>query len=301
MKEEKNKGLRILGLVLCAIIHVILAMITGPFSTEQTTIYNGVLAQVQVILSVIMVTTCFQQGFITACIVNAFSALSGLSGALHNPKAIPGVIIPIITIATITIIYTNLSQNRTITQELKDQYEKSMDANRVMQEKDEAIRAIAYTDTLTGMYNMRYFREKIDEAIRLNMAFTVIYTDIDNFKTINDTFGPKTGDAALKIYADRVAAYCGRRSVCARTNGDEFGIILTGEQSEADVMNTIEQLRAIFGKQITAQMTTLSVTASFGVVSFPKDGSDTETLLDHAVMAVYNAKANGKDRPCFFS
>jgi len=299
--NEKNKGLHIFILVLCAIVHLAVALITGPLTTAATQPFNGVLAQIQVIVSTVLVVTNHKRGYITVCILNIFSILSAISGALHNRNAIAGLVIPAITIATMTIIYTNIMQNQAITHELKEQYEKSMDDNRIMREKDEAIRAIAYTDALTGMYNMRYFREKLDEAIRLQMPFSVIYVDIDDFKKINDTFGPKTGDAALKIYAERVAAYCGRRYVCARTNGDEFGIILTGEQTEADILNIIEQLRPLFNKQITAQMTILNVTASFGIVSHPKDGNDTENLLDHAIMAVYNAKANGKDRSCFFS
>ena len=69
----------------------------------------------------------------------------------------------------------------------------------------------------------------------------------------------------------------------------------------ADILNMIEQLRTMFSKQITAQLTSLSVTASFGIVVYPSDGNNTELLLDNAIIAVYNAKANGKDRPCFFS
>jgi len=301
--EEKNKGKNIAVMVICSILYLILFLIMGPMKLDAISPYMGVLSSLLVVLNTVMVVTNRQRGFIVACVLSAMSIMSAVSAVLrsHSTTGLPGIFTPIVNIITMSIIITYLNISAKQSQELKEQYEKLMDANRVMHEKDEAIRAIAYTDALTGMYNARYFREKIEEALKLQMVFSILYVDIDNFKSINDTFGPKTGDAALKIYADRVTAYCGRRYVCARTNGDEFGIIITGEQSEADIMNTIEQLRAIFGKQITAQMTTLSVTASFGIVTSPKDGSDAETLLDHAVMAVYNAKANGKDRPCFFS
>ena len=170
-----------------------------------------------------------------------------------------------------------------------------------MEEQNTALKTFAYQDLMTGMYNLTYFRQQIEEAIGLNLPFALIYIDIDNFKSINDTFGPKTGDAALKIYADRVKSYCGRKYICARVSGDEFGILMTGEQTEADILNMVEQLRIMFSKQITAQLTNLSVTASFGVVVYPSDGNNTELLLDNAIIAVYNAKANGKDRACFFS
>ncbi|MBR1530292.1 MAG: GGDEF domain-containing protein [Oscillospiraceae bacterium] len=301
--QEKNKTMHIVVLVICSLFYLILWAIMGPLKLEAVSAYMGVLSSLLVVLNTIMVVTNRKRGFIVACILSSMSIMSAAISVLrsHSATGLPGIFTPIVNIITMSIILTYLNTSAKQSEELKEQYEKIMDVNRVMQEKDEAIRAIAYTDALTGMYNMRYFREKVDEAINLKMPFSILYVDIDNFKSINDTFGPKTGDAALKIYAERVTAYCGRRYVCARVSGDEFGIILTGEQTEADVLNIVEQLRSIFGKQITAQMTTLSVTASFGIVSCPKDGNDAEILLDHAIMAVYNAKANGKDRPCFFS
>ncbi len=302
-EKEKNKTVHIVVLVICAVFYLIIFLAMGPLKVDALSAYMGVLSSLLVVLNTIMVMTNRKRGFIVACILSFMSIMSAATSVLrsHSPTGLPGIFTPMINIVTMSIILTYLNISAKQSHELSQQYEKVMDANRVMHEKDEAIRAIAYTDALTGMYNMRYFREKIDEAIGLQMPFSIIYVDIDNFKGINDTFGPKTGDAALKIYAERVTAYCGRRYLCARINGDEFGILMSGEQTEADVLNIIEQLRTLFGKQITAQMTTLAVTASFGVVSHPRDGGDAETLLDNAVMAVYNAKANGKDRPCFFS
>jgi len=299
--NEKNKSLRIAGLVICAVVYLVVAIIIGPLKTEATEAYNGVFAQIQVLVSVILVSTNYSKGYIAACILNAYSFVSSLTSALKSHHMTPGVVIPIITIISITVIYFNIRQNQQQKAELSEQYEKIMDSNRIMQEKDEALRAILYTDRLTGLYSMQYFQEKIEEAVRLNMHFAMVYIDIDNFKTINDTFGPKTGDAALKIYADRVKSFCGRKYICARVNGDEFGILMAGEQTEADILNMVEQLRIMFSKQITAQLTSLSVTASFGIALFPSDGNNAETLLDNAIIATYNAKATGKDRACFFA
>ena len=271
---------------------------SGP--PKSTVNYNGVFAQVQVIISTLLVTTNRKRGFITACVLNALSTFSGIMGALQSPAAIPGVIVPVITIATMSIIYVYLMQSDTQQHELKEQYEQIMDSNRIMQEKDEALRTLAYTDRLTGMRNMQFFREQVEEAVRLGSPFTIIHMNIDNFKSINDTFGPKTGDTALAAYAERVSGYCGQKYICARSS-DEFCILLPGEQTEADVLNMIEQLRRLFGETITVQGTNLSVTASYGIVSHPRDGRNAETLLDSAVMAVYTAKANGKDRPCFYA
>lgn len=305
MKEnqEKNKGMHIFILIITVIVYIFFMMITGPFQFPSIQSFNGVFAQVNILLTIVMVITNYKRGYIIAVSLNVISFIMTLSRYLQSRQSnvIPGVIIPVVSIVTLSIIFGNLVQNKSMQEELNEQYEKIMDSNRIMQEKDDALKMLAYNDRLTGMQNMQYFREQLEEAVKLDMPFTMIYVDIDNFKGINDTFGPKTGDTALIAYAERLSSYCGRKYICARTNGDEFGIILTGEQTEADVLNIIEQLRRLFGEQITVQGANLSITASYGIVSHPRDGRSAETLIDSAIMAVYNAKANGKDRPCFFS
>lgn len=305
MKEnqEKNKGMHIFILIITVIVYIFFMMITGPFQFPSIQSFNGVFAQVNILLTIVMVITNHKRGYIIAVSLNVISFIMTLSRYLQSRQSnvIPGVIIPVVSIVTLSIIFGNLVQNKSMQEELNEQYEKIMDSNRIMQEKDDALKMLAYNDRLTGMQNMQYFREQLEEAVKLDMPFTMIYVDIDNFKGINDTFGPKTGDTALIAYAERLSSYCGRKYICARTNGDEFGIILTGEQTEADVLNIIEQLRRLFGEQITVQGANLSITASYGIVSHPRDGRSAETLIDSAIMAVYNAKANGKDRPCFFS
>ena len=302
-KQEKNKGMHIAILVFCIIVYTICMMITGPFQIQQIMPFNGVFGQINVLVAIIMVVSNYKRGFIWSVTLNAISFILTLTRYLHSGQAqvLPGVLIPIVTIISLSIIYANLTQNNTMQEELNEQYEKIMDSNRIMQEKDDALKMLAYSDRLTGLQNMQYFREQMEEAVKLEMPFTMIYIDLDNFKGINDTFGPKTGDTALIAYAERLSSYCGRKYICARTNGDEFGMILTGEQTEADSMNIIEQLRRLFGEQITVQGANLTITASYGVVSHPRDGRTAETLMDSAIMAVYNAKANGKDRACFFS
>ncbi|MBE6875765.1 MAG: GGDEF domain-containing protein [Ruminococcus sp.] len=305
MKEnqEKNKGTHILILVICIAVYIVFMLLTGPIQIPQLSLFNGVFAQINVLMAIIMVVSNRKRGFISAVSLNAISCVLTLMRYLQEveSRALPGVFVPIVSIVSLSIIYGNLYQNQAMQEELNEQYEKIMDSNRIMQEKDDALKMLAYSDRLTGMQNMQYFREQMEEAVKLEMPFTMIYIDIDNFKGINDTFGPKTGDTALIAYAERLSSYCGRKYICARTNGDEFGVILTGEQTEADVLNIIEQLRRLFGEQITVQGAKLSVTASYGIVSHPRDGRNDETLLDSAIMAVYNAKANGKDRACFFS
>ncbi|MBR0483957.1 MAG: GGDEF domain-containing protein [Oscillospiraceae bacterium] len=299
---EKNKGTHIAVLVIGIILYLIVWLFMGPMLTDALRPYVGIGSEIQIVLCTVLVVTNRKTGFIVTCILNLLALFSALMGALHGQtSAVTGVVIDIITILTMYIIYHFLERSEKQRQELSDQYEKLMDANRELEQKDEALKTFAYTDIMTGMNNLRYFREQMEEAIKIQSKFTIIYIDIDNFKSINDTFGPKTGDAALKAYAKRISDYCGNRYICARTAGDEFGILLIGEYTEADILNMIEQLRRLFGEQITVQGANLSITASYGIATHPRDGRNSETLLDSIIMATYTAKANGKDRPCFFS
>lgn len=307
MNEEKNKSSHIIILIISIIAYMIIFMLQGPMSAklQGLTALNGVLAQFQVVICTILVTTNLKRGFITTCILSIISALSALlsvlSGKNGGTSALPGVFVALITIVTMSIIYIYLNKSISMQKELNEKYEEIIDSNRKLEEKDEALRILAYTDRMTGMANSQYFYEKIEESSRSQMPFTVIHADADNFKYINDQFGPKTGDTVLMTYAERIIGYCGQKYICARTGGDEFSILVTGEQTEAEILNIVNQLRSLFSEPVNVQGMMLGVTISCGVVTYPRDGRNVAILMDNAIIATYNAKANGKDRTCFFS
>ncbi len=301
--KEKNKTRNIVIMIILVIMYMVVFMFMGPWKNEAISTYMGVLSALQLLITVGIVVTNRKRGFLVACILCALSVSSAATAMIrsHSNGSLPGIFTPVINIIEMAIILTYMLTSDKQKKELEEQYEKISDSSRIIQEQNDALKAITYTDRMTGIPNRQYFTQQIDEAIRLNMPFTLIYADVDNFKSINDTYGPKVGDAALIAYAERVSSYCGRKYKFARVAGDEFGILLTGEMTEADVMNMIEQLRKMFMDPINAMGTPIAVTMSYGIVAHPRDGRDTELLLDSAIMAVYNAKANGKDRPCFFS
>jgi len=300
--EEKNKAQHMIIMVIGIILYIILYLFMGPLLPESMRAYVGIGSVAQIAISTVLVVTNHKRGFITACVLNGIAMMMAFMGFINGQvTALQGVAIDLIAILMLYIIYYFLQRSEKQRVELSDQYEKLMDSNRLMQEKDEALRTLAYKDLMTGMYNQAYLSEQIDEAIQHNTPFSLVYMDLDNFKGVNDTFGPKTGDAALKTYADCISSYCGNKYICARTNGDDFAILLTGEPTEADILNMIEQFRRMLAEPITIQGANISVTASYGIAAFPRDGRNSDAIFDSAIMAVYNAKANGKDRPCFFS
>jgi len=299
---EKNKGLHIAILIIGIIAYLVIYLFIGPLHTSSTQNYLGTLSQLQVVIVTVILMTNKKRGFIAALSLCALSSIGTLSGVLHgSSSAMIGLMTSIVTIAILIIIYNFLVQNDRQHQELSEQYEQMIDSNRLMQEKDEALKELAYKDEMTDMYNLAYFREQMQEHLNQNEVFTIIYMDLDNFKSVNDSFGPEVGDTVLKVYAERILRTYKTSFLCARTGGDDFAVLLTGTMSEADILSITEQFRQIFISPVTAQGNTIFLTASYGIALYPRDGKTTEDLLDNAIMAVYSAKSNGKNQPRFFS
>ena len=223
-------------------------------------------------------------------------------GLLNAAKSqLPGILTPICTIVTIAIIYIYLSKTHKMNQELTESYENLMETNRIIKEKDEKLTYLAYYDILTGMPNRQLFIDKLEDNIRKQAPCAVIYTDIDDFKKINDIYGHNVGDAMLIAYAERLKRFCGEINFAGRIGGDEFGIILNGNLNESAVLEYIEKIRGIISEPVEVNGALFRITMSYGIAFYPQDGRSTVEIFRCTDVAVFNAKANGKDRPYFFS
>ncbi len=170
---------------------------------------------------------------------------------------------------------------------------------------EERIRRLAYFDTLTGLANRDQLREHLARVLalaeRYQRSLAVMFIDLDNFKRINDTLGHSIGDEVLRGTARRLrdavretdsVAPAGR--LLGRLGGDEFMVVLP-EMSRSDDA-------ALVAKRIAKSLTVplavagheLFVTPSIGIAVFPGDGSDVETLLRNADLAMYFAKSNSR-------
>jgi diguanylate cyclase (GGDEF)-like protein len=186
-------------------------------------------------------------------------------------------------------------------EELTESYEQLMETNRVIKDKDEKLTYLAYYDVLTNLPNRQLFIDKLDEHIRDNKICTVIYTDVDDFKKINDVHGHNAGDIMLSNFADRLRTFCGDVNFVGRIGGDEFAIILEGNYDERAIIEYVNKIRSLIAEPVSAGGAILHATMSYGIASFPQDGRSSEDLFKCTDVAVFNAKANGKDRPCFYS
>ncbi|MBE6875768.1 MAG: GGDEF domain-containing protein [Ruminococcus sp.] len=305
MNSKENEQKNLLILVVCIIINILTYILArGVIAPQIFRPFSGVLAQIGLSCSVIAVLTNKKRGFVSFMVVWGIvigSTLIGLISSSFNLALLPSIGLAVLSIIIDYIIYSNILQSDTMQKELNVQNSKLMESNKLMEEKDESLRILAYKDQLTGMNNKTYFCEQIDEAIKQKKPFTVVYSDLDNFKGINDSFGPEIGDSVVLAYAERFSSFCGNKYPCARTSGDDFALLITGEHSESELTNIIEQLRSTMTSPMNIRGRALAITASYGVASYSNAGGDTATLLNNAIISVYRAKAGGKNRINFYS
>jgi len=154
---------------------------------------------------------------------------------------------------------------------------------------------LAERDPLTGLPNRRIFQRRVaaavDDAVRRKHVTAVVVVDVDRFKEVNDTLGPENGDALLCELGVRLAGTVRTGDTVARLGGDEFGLVLAGI-GEPEIPVLLDRLRAAIEAEVTVGDLPISAEASFGYAVAPADGSDVDTLLRRADMAMHHAKGS---------
>ncbi|MCI0485470.1 MAG: diguanylate cyclase [Blastocatellia bacterium] len=159
------------------------------------------------------------------------------------------------------------------------------------------VQTQAMTDALTGLYNHRYFQERLDREIKMSDRqsdkVSLILLDLDHLKRINDTYGHLAGDAALHHVAGVMQRSVREVDICARYGGEEFAIILP-QCGREDALGVAERLRAAIASTPVHKIG--QVTASIGVASYPNCANSKEELIEMADRAMYKAKEAGRNR-----
>ncbi len=169
----------------------------------------------------------------------------------------------------------------------------------------------AFHDKLTGLANRALFQERIEQALNIRDEargawLSVLFIDLDNFKTVNDTMGHGAGDELLIVLADRLRACIRSADTVARFGGDEFAILVQGA-SESQAIELAERIIDSVCQPIRVQGRDVTVSASVGLVSMAagrsadrrcnsRNGEESEELLRSADVAMYWAKSAGKGR-----
>lgn len=167
--------------------------------------------------------------------------------------------------------------------------------------RKERIRFLAERDALTGLYNRSYLQHELgiilDSAGKDGTRASILILDLDNFKNINDTFGHDVGDALIALAAERLSGCLRGSDLLARLGGDEFAIV--HRKAVAD-HGTIDKLTDRLLRAINVPMQIegfeFVVGTSIGVAHFPEDGANFKDLMKAADLALYGAKAKGRNQ-----
>ncbi len=170
---------------------------------------------------------------------------------------------------------------------------------------EQQINYMATHDTLTGLPNRLMFSQLLNHAIRSaqrhGKQLAVLFIDLDRFKAINDSLGHEAGDRLLKEMARRFKRSLRAVDVVGRLGGDEF-IILTEEVDElSQIANVAQKILSTTIQPMSLQGEECRVTASIGISIYPGDGTDEQTLIKNADIAMYFAKEEGKNNYQFYS
>jgi diguanylate cyclase (GGDEF)-like protein len=161
---------------------------------------------------------------------------------------------------------------------------------------EEELRVLSITDSLTGIYNRRYFQERLKSevarAAREGLSLSVIMLDIDHFKQINDQHGHAQGDRVLQAFCQHIGQRLRRTDVFCRLGGEEFMVLCPGSNSDQAYHLAVELWQGLRSVVVDGVGV---VTASFGLACWrPGEGAD--ALLLRADSGVYAAKQAGRDR-----
>jgi diguanylate cyclase (GGDEF)-like protein len=164
----------------------------------------------------------------------------------------------------------------------------------------ERFKHLATHDPLTGLPNRTLFLDRLSQAIRhsgrrraglsAKWKTAVMLLDLDNFKSINDTFGHERGDQVLQQTAQRLKASLRESDTVARLGGDEFILVIEGVSEQEDCLAVAQKILHGLYEPLVLAGTEMSLHASIGISLCPDDAEDIETLIRHADAAMYRAK-----------
>lgn len=164
---------------------------------------------------------------------------------------------------------------------------------------------LAHYDGVTGLHNRHYFNDQLERTVTraalLGQKAALIYIDLDNFKTYNDTLGHATGDEVLRIVAQRVSHTIRAQDVLSRVGGDEFAIIVADIPEVGLAERVARKFLEALGQPLMINNAEVFITASIGISVCPDDATDVQDLLKFADAAMYHAKNSGKNAHCVFT
>ena len=166
---------------------------------------------------------------------------------------------------------------------------------------EERLFQLAHIDSLSGLPNRGVLLSRVAECLDRKEPFALLMLDLDGFKDVNDTLGHRAGDRVVKEVAARLLSCAKSIDTVARLGGDEFAVLMPGETVLSQIEHGAQCMLKAIATPITIDAQPTHVTASIGIAVFPSDGMDVGDLLSAADLAMYEAKAQGRNCVRFFN
>lgn len=278
---EQKQRLYLLGVVL---IFVITIMIQSK--THGVVGLNGVLAQVQVILSILLAVKFDPYGYKLALALNVVVAVmvTAIVFFSKSTASIPGVIIPVGTIVTVLVIVYFMNN---------------------IKEHEKKLEYLAYFDLLTELPNRKMIINRLELMATVShqraTRFALVFIDINNFKRINDAYGHHTGDLLLENFVDRLKSWLHPDDFLGRFTGDGFALIIQRPLKDEEIFEYIEMIRRESNESFIIGVTTIHLSANFGIAIFPTNGTTANEMVRFANAALNQSKLLGSNNICFFN
>ncbi len=155
---------------------------------------------------------------------------------------------------------------------------------------------LSYRDHLTGLLNKRSYTEYLEELAKKKSPYGIIYMDVNDFKTVNDVYGHETGDILLSVVGKRLANSVKDKDRSFRIGGDEFTVIIAGDQQKSFYNDMIKRIRLNVARPIGIGKIQLNIYLSVGFARYPEDGKTSEEIIKKADDAMYYDKRLTKAR-----
>lgn len=205
------------------------------------------------------------------------------------------------------IIYKAFSNQVQVIIKSDELYRKELNINNILEkraaEQYSELIFLANHDTVTKLYNRRFFMKSLEESMKALLSNEMLATfliDVDRFKIINDTLGHDVGDKVLIELSGRMQKCSKDQAVLARLGGDEFALFFRGRYSKDELASIAEKIIEACSVPIVVEDKTLNVTISLGISLYPQDSADRVTLMRNADIAMYRAKSLGYNRYTFY-
>lgn len=325
-KRVEKKLYLWIEICICLLLYVVISVIQVQMVKSAIDL-AGIVAQIQVMISIYMVISIKNKGYVIATAINLINVLivTAILLTTGNSRVLPGVVVPIGTIITISIIWfygkgvdSKLAELSRQKEELSFLYKELaisekkrikqnlelMEVNNQMKKREVRLNYLVYIDVLTEMPNRKMMIKKLElliETFRNKQdGFTLILIDLNNFKKINISKGYDIGDLLLKEIALRIKSNINKEDMLGRVGGDEFVLITQHKLNKTEIYEYVDKIRIVLLKKFMIDNMVLNISASFGIARFPQDAKSATEILKRADLAMNQTKEFGENGICFF-